>query len=154
LIIKYVIIIIFGFHSEDDKWVILTQLIRAGESKAKWSKRSFKVKKLLCLVLLYVTGFAVSAQTLYDFVPFGNSDEETFSKGHTFFQRQHPDFHNAGDLPSRVAEVIRSQLRYHNLNVGDIYIAYIIYGSSYYIVYLRITNALERRWTYYAFVGG
>jgi hypothetical protein len=112
------------------------------------------MKKLLCVVLLCVAGFTAFAQTLYDFIPFGTSSETTFRESYDFFRSQHSAFRRINELPRGVAQVIHNQLRYHMLNVGDVFIAYIIYGSSYYIIYLRITNVPNRTWQFYAFVGG
>jgi hypothetical protein len=105
--------------------------------------------KKIALGILLLMGFttALVAQT---FQYLGDLTEQQFIQAGRSTLPKADGWYPVGKLPNAVSQAIDYNLHDYSLDVGDTFLAGIHYRGADYIVLLRITDARNSRWQWYA----
>jgi len=110
-----------------------------------------KKKIVFGIALLIVLTASLSAQAAYvhTFLYTRNGNEREFTQDWLRISNGAGVFETT-KLPNPVIQAINNNLRNFTLNIGDIFICALIYNQTWYVVTLRITDARNSRWQFYA----
>jgi len=111
-----------------------------------------KKKIAFVLALLIMLTASLSAQAVSGFLYLGNQSEQYFN---SFFNYSNSSLSQKGwtatnKLPNPVIQKIYNNLSNYSLNSGDLFGCELSYQGVTYLVNLRITDAKNSKWQFYA----
>jgi hypothetical protein len=108
------------------------------------------VKKLVlgALLLTVVTTTLFAWVTKFSYI--GNSTEQRFAEVAQALVPDSPKIYRTGKLPNEIIREIDNALQGYSLDVGDTFSTLAGYSGTNYMIVLRITDAKNCRWQFYA----
>jgi hypothetical protein len=115
-----------------------------------------KKKIVFGLAMLVALTASLSAQTasVKNFVHVGNVSEQMFRQNAEKIRREFPEFNlrPVGKLPNDVIQAININVSNYSLDTGDVFYAWINNQGNKYVIYLRITDAKNSNWVFFAWL--
>jgi hypothetical protein len=112
-----------------------------------------RIKILFGLAMLFTLTASLSAQTA-EMITFGyqnNVSEQIFIEVNSAItQKSSGILVTINKLPTPVIQAINNNLRDYTLDIGDMFIALVMYQNIGYHVSIRITDAKKINWQFYA----
>ena len=113
-------------------------------------------KILFGLTILFTLTVSLSAQTadvIYFVYQGDNCSEQMFIQMNSLMTQEFKgEFFTTNKLPKQVTQAINNNLRDYILNIGDVFSASFIYQDVGYYVLIRIIDAKNSSWQFYAWL--